>query len=118
MPLPVPVGSAITTSCALSTDGHRLVLSATSGQVFLADIGVKVREGPEVGQGQGQGHRVVVTLRHTFDHRDLTMTDAQGEEDGGLRGVGNRVALSSDGMWLAVADASAEGRVYVYDLDR
>ena len=118
--LPVPVGFAIATSCALSTDGHRLVLSATSGQVFLVDIGVKEGEGPEVGQrlGQRQGHRVVVTLRHTFDHRDLTMTDAQGEEDGGLRGVGNRVALSSDGMWLAIADASAEGRVYVYDLDR
>ncbi len=90
-------------SLCFSFDGARLALCTDKGSIHIVDI-VKGK----------------VSIRHTFDHfrhvQEKRGSDNAAGAYGNLMLAVNHVALSSDGLYLAVSDCVDS--VYVYELDR
>ena len=85
-----------------SADSARLALCADKGSIHIVDIDIEK-----------------VTVRHTLDHfravHDKRSSSTGGAHSNLMHAV-NHMALSSDGLYLAVSDG-VDG-VYVYELDR
>lgn len=110
MKLQVPkLASDACGAMAVSDDARLLALSLLSGNIVLLDVHTN---------GSAEDLTVSVNVRHVFGHRTMVESAGHTAGDRVLGGAVSRMVLSSDGQWLAAADAAEYGRVFIYDLDR
>ena len=102
-----------------SNDSHVLALLSNKNEIILLDlIEIIIDDSIEIKIST----RLVLT--HTIQSQSSLSSQIVLDDDNiniykkEIDNVLVHLAISSDGLWIAVADASINGRVYIYDLDR